>query len=94
MDEKRCFRVLETILSKRFPSHYYMIGGYGESALCIEKAGLKWIVYNGERGNKYNINELDTIIQACMFFIKEMAEDIDELKEMENEFIRLLNNVA
>ena len=94
MDEKRCFKALEMILSKRFPSHYYAIGSYGEAALCIEKRDRKWIVYNGERGNQYNVKEFDTIIQACMFFLKEMSENVDELKEMENELIHLLNDVA
>ncbi|MCI9122836.1 MAG: hypothetical protein HFH35_01975 [Eubacterium sp.] len=34
----------------------------------------KWIVYNGEKGNKYNTNSFDNIIDACHELIIRLSE--------------------
>lgn len=35
----------------------YSLDGYREEAVCIEKEKNKWLVYDGERGQKHNLEQ-------------------------------------
>lgn len=70
-----CFRQSS---KKRFPCTAYHIGGYQEAAVCIQSDDVGWIVYNGERGNRYDKIECDTILKACLEFIRKLTHNIQE----------------
>lgn len=68
------------------PSVYYSLNGYSEDAICIEYNNNSWIVYNGERGNKYNINKYKNIQDACDNLILRLSESEEERKQIQNIF--------
>lgn len=87
MDTTMYLDSLEKVLSKRFPANRYHIGGYQEAAVCIQSCNNGWIVYNGERGNKYNVIECDTILMACMELIRKLTHRREDISAMENELV-------
>ncbi len=94
MDEKKVIKALEHVMTKRYPGHYFGFGEYCEEALCIEKTSDGWIVYNGERGNKYNVAKCDTVLYACMTLIRRKVRDIKEIERIEQDFISLICDAA
>lgn len=81
------------------PEYYYSIGSYLEEAICIENEGDKWIIYEGERGKKYNLKVFDSIVPACCNFLARISESEDQEKKMISSFkqkvvtTRMLNAV-
>ena len=67
---------------------YYSLKGYGENAVCLEHRNDKWLVYMGERGNRYNLHEYDNIGEACKNVIDRLAESDDEALAMQKELDR------
>ena len=94
MDEKKYIRALEQVLLKRYPQNYFCVGRYQESAVCIEKNDTGWIVYVGERNQKQFEVDCVTILEACLELFKKLVSDRNELAVIENEFMKLLNDVA
>lgn len=73
------------------PSVYYSFNGYSEDAICIEHSADMWIVYNGERGNKYNISKYSDIQDACCNLILRLSESEEERNQIQNMFEKSLN---
>ena len=89
MDDNRYLKALETVISKRYPVSEYSIGCYQESAVCVQYENNLWIVYNGERGNRYNEVICDTVLQGCLEFFRRFTNSAEELSAMENELVML-----
>lgn len=56
------------------PKSYYKIGGYMEEALCIIKENEKWVVFEGERGIRFNEHCFEKESDACIFFMQRIKE--------------------
>lgn len=52
----------------KVPTSYYRIGSYGEEALCIFSENNQWLVFEGERGQRYNTRFFDSEGDACLYF--------------------------
>ena len=85
---------LEKVISKRYPKNSFCIGGYQEAAICIQSEGLGWTVYNGERGNRYDEIKCDTVLKACLEFIRKFTHRSEDIALMEHELVFFLKNVA
>ena len=94
METKRYLEALEKVISKRYSAQYFNISGYQESAVCMQYEAGKWIIYNGERGNRYNEIECDTVLKACLEFIRKMTHRVEDVSSMENELLMLLAEAA
>lgn len=64
------------------PKEFYCIGEYAEEAVCLEKKDLSWIVYEGERGKRYNIKTHLNCKDACHDIISRVAESVDDEKKL------------
>ena len=84
-------KALEKVLSKGYPSTYYSIGIYQESAACIQAEGDGWIIYVGERGNKNNVSQYDNALDACVGFFSLITHNQDLIMEMKEEFFTLIS---
>lgn len=101
MDEKKLKTInildcLDQVLSKYFSQkpqqrHHYCIGDYQEESYCLEYFEKDWIVYSGERGNKYHVVRCDNVFDACKLLIRKSVLKQDREK-LENEFITLIRN--
>ncbi len=85
---------LEKVMSKRYSSKLYHIGGYQEAAVCIQSEANGWVVYHGERGNRYSEVRCDTILNACLEFLRRMTHRIEDISTMEKELILLIAKAA
>lgn len=94
METKRYLNALEKVISKRYPDRFFNIGGYQESAICMQYESGRWVIYNGERGNRYNEMECDTVLKACLEFIRKMTHRVEDVSAMENELLLFLSDVA
>ena len=83
---------LDKVLSKRYSHNTYSLNGYQESSVCMELEDDGWIVFNGERGNSYDVVECDTILKACSEFIRKMTHSTEDISLMENELLDGLTN--
>lgn len=90
VDDKRYLNALESMFGKRYQKNEYKICGYQENSVCLEANGDTWVVYNGERGNRYNVVMCDTILMACLEIIRKMTKDSVQIKEMEDELLFLV----
>lgn len=73
-------------------SHLCSLEGYAEETVCMEKEEKEYIVYNGERGNKYNLNRHPKIINAFCDIISRLAESDEEEGKIRHEFTEMLIN--
>lgn len=62
----------EGLEDRRVPKSYYRIGAYGEEALCILPEDGKWVVFEGEHGQRYNVHSFESESEACLFFWKRL----------------------
>lgn len=53
----------------KIPKSYYRIGSYGEEAVCILFENDKWVVFEGERGQRYNVHFFERESEACIYFL-------------------------
>lgn len=90
MDTKKYLDALEFIMAERYPTQMYHIGGYQEGSVCLQSDKNGWIVYNGERGNHYAEIHCDTILQACLEFIRKMTHRIEDISNMETLLLKQL----
>ncbi len=68
------------------PSIYYNLDGYSEEAVCIEQNDNYWMVYNGERGNKYNVRKYKNVQDACLDLILRISESEEEERKIQYSF--------
>ncbi len=94
MDTKKCLEALEQVMAKRYPSKMYHMGGYQEAAVCVQSSSNGWIVYNGEHGNRYGEVQCDTVLKACLEFIRKMTHRVEDISVMENELLMSIAKVA
>lgn len=81
---------LSEVLELNNLSNLYSLDGYAEEAVCMEKEEKEYAVYNGERGNKYNLNRYPEIINAFCDIISRLAESDEEEGKIRHEFIEML----
>ena len=93
MDTKKYIEALDMVLRKRYESREYSLNGYKEEAVCLTY-DKGWIVFNGEHGNRYDEIRCDTILKACMEFIRKMTHKTEDISIMENEFLVFLAKAA
>lgn len=79
-----CLR--EVLNSFDVPKVYYSINGYRDDAVCIEHDESGWIIYNGERGEKYNKEHFNDITGACKAMICRLAETEKDKDKMQRLF--------
>ena len=66
---------LENCLKKsRIPEQYNSIGQYAEEAVCIERKGRNWILYEGEKGKKHNVKQYNNWHKAYSDFFLELQK--------------------
>lgn len=94
MATEKYLNALERVLSERYLKSEYKIGGYQESSVCMETSDNSWIVYNGERGNRYNVVDCDTVLRACLGVMRKLAKDKTNIEVMEDELLQLIVNAA
>jgi hypothetical protein len=87
METQKYLDALEDVLSKRFSYEEYCLYGYQECAVCLQPDDGKWIVYCGERGNRYNEVKCDTVLMACLNVIRKLTHKTEDISAMENELI-------
>ena len=94
METRKYLEALERVMSNRYSNKMYHIGGYQEAAVCMQSDADGWIVYNGERGNKYSVVTCDTILKACLEFIRKMTHRIEDISAMEYELLLYLKEIS
>ena len=94
MDTKKIISALDAVLKERYPVTAYCLNGYQEEAVCLQYENNCWIVFHGERGNRYDEIQCDTILKACIEFIRKMTHRVEEISIMEMEFLNYLVKVA
>lgn len=94
METKKYLEALDSVLSKRYSAKQYHIGGYQEAAICLQSDATGWIIYTAERGNRYCEVKCDTVLKACLEFIRKMTHRVEDISAMENELMLYLKNVA
>lgn len=65
---------------------FYSFEGYVEEAICMEKDGKKYIVYGGERGNKYNVKKYRSIGKAFRDIISRVTESHEQEEKVAKDF--------
>ena len=85
--EKSIISDMITILKKNnIPPYFYSVGGYADESICLEKSNSKWIVYMGERGNRFDISSYDSLPIACERIFDYVSESKQQSNDMINEF--------
>lgn len=81
LEDEKYIDILKKALNlMKIPENYYCLSGYSEEAICLEFCSIKclWIVYDGERGNKYNVMSYTQILSACDDIISRISIDEHE----------------
>ena len=94
MDTRSYLEALNAVLKERYPVNSYSLNGYQEESVCMQFENNLWVVYDGERGNRYNTVQCDTILKACIEFFRKMTHRTEDISIMENELLRYLTKVA
>ena len=82
---KEYAEVLDKVLKKyNIPEECYSIGEYSEEAVCLERNTEGWMVYEGERGRKYNIKVHSNVQNACFDIISRIVTSDEEEKGLRN----------
>ena len=89
--DTRAKEVLKEVLDNEgIPRQYYSLEGYSEEAICMEKNNKNYIVYNGERGNKYDVSKYSNISKALLKLISEVTETYAQEEKVVEAFINKL----
>ncbi len=78
---------MEAILSARYPEGCYSLDGYREEAICMEKTKTGWVVYTGERNNRFESTECKTHAEACFALFGLLTNNQDEIRKMSAELL-------
>lgn len=81
---------LNEVLELHNLSSLCSLEGYSDESICMEKEGNEYIVYEGERGNKYNLNRHSKSISAYVDIISRLAKSEKEEYKIINEFNEML----
>lgn len=65
------------------PDYVYSLHGYAESKVCLERVPRGWIVFVGERGQRYDVSTHRTVRVACVTIIRSLCDN----KELENKLV-------
>lgn len=85
-DAKTIQSMVKVLDANGIPAEYYHVGGYSEEAVCMEKTDAGWIVYVGERGNRYQLTTHETVDWACICLMDQVAKSDEQYWRMEIEF--------
>jgi len=78
--------LMKALQRSDIPEEFCSIGEYAEEAVCLERHDLSWVVYDGERGKKYNIKTYRNCKEACYDLMSRVAESDEAEKEMKDFF--------
>lgn len=85
--EKSIISDMITILEKNsIPPYFYSVGGYADESICLEKSNSKWIVYMGERGNRFDVSSYDSLPIACERILDYVSDSKQQSNDMIHEF--------
>ena len=75
------------------PSHYYSIGEPMDEGVCLEYKDDdgKWIVYEGDRGQKIHVRSFDSAFEAGYDLFESLVIGDDKLSSMRTQFRTRLN---
>ena len=90
MTEHKILGDLDTVLSRRYDKNRYNLSDYQEGAVCLQKEKNGWTVFIGERGNRGEAIKCRTLFMACLRLIRLVTSNDVKIKEMEGEFLKLL----
>lgn len=77
-------QTMQSILrANGIPDYEYSLHGYAESKVCLERVPRGWIVFNGERGQRYDVSTHKTVRVACVEIIRSLCDN----KELENKLV-------
>ena len=75
----------KALQKNNIPETYYSLHGYGESCICLQKQGERWVVYEGEKEMKFNALDHSNINDACNNLINRIA-DKSNVEKIRNDF--------
>ena len=88
--EKIQKEILSEVLKHNNCLNYCSLDGYHEEAVCIGKESNEYIVYNGEKGNKYQLKKHSNITDAIFDIISRLSESDEVKTKIHNEFVEML----
>lgn len=89
--DTRAKEVLKQVFDNEgIPGRYYSLEGYAEEAVCIEKNNKNYIVYTGERGNKYNVSKHSDISKSLLNLISKVTQNYEQEERVVEAFINKL----
>ena len=83
---------LEQVLSRRYDRNEFCLDGYQECSVCLQYDNGKWVVFDAERGNRYDEVFCITVLEACLNVIRKMTHQAEDISSMERELIVLLKS--
>ena len=90
-NNKNYIDTLESVLQKRYYKDEYSLHGYQEDALCLEeRIDHTWEIFSGERNLHHFVVLYDSLLLACLVFIRKMGRTDTDIYEMQNEFLNAL----
>ena len=92
--EKQLLKKLTAVVKSFYPDSYFSTTGYKEEAVCLERVGNKWDVYNAERGNRFEEKEYDVLLEACVNFFKLLTNDKEKIDKMCDQLLSNMPEVA
>lgn len=81
---KICFQ--NTMKETGISDTFYSLDGYKEGASCITKQDGKWLVFDAERAEKYEVNEYTEIKDACLEVIKRFSYSEEDCQFLSDKF--------
>ncbi len=84
--ERRIRNLIKIFIEYHVPKQYYNFGGYKEQSVCFEKEASRWIVYIGERGNKYDVKKYVDLKMACLDMIGRVSDTDEQEAKMKSAF--------
>lgn len=82
----------KVLCESNIPPHYYNVNGFCDETICLELSGKYWIVYHGERGNKYEITEHTNLNEACIDMLKRLSPDCETSEKLIDKFHNSVQN--
>lgn len=77
----------QVLVFNNIPPSYFSLDGYQEEAVCLEETTEEYLVYEGESGNKYNVQKHNKRLYACYDIISRISESKEQEKRIRDEFI-------
>lgn len=70
------------------PESYYSIGKYRDEAVCIEAENDGWVVYEGDRGGRYNEKHFEDFYEAGRYLLSRATYNQDHRAYLLSSFER------